>query len=205
MKGNLLITGFEPFDGFTVNPSAEVAKSINGKSLGRFRIIGEVLELDYCNAMAHLTGLITEYKPEVVLLCGQAERPSISIERIGINAISTKRSDNYDNRPCSDIIEEGAPAAYFSNIDPHPLVEALTDNGIPAYLSYHAGIYGCNWILYNLLRQIDLGHVNLATTFIHLPPLPSQALEKKEYSIATMEFDTIVKAMKIIIEKLSRM
>ncbi|NHJ14847.1 MAG: pyroglutamyl-peptidase I [Candidatus Thorarchaeota archaeon] len=202
-KSNLLVTGFEPFDGYSTNPSAELVKRINGSETGRFNIIGEVLRLDYSSAFERLDYLIGQHKPEIVLLCGQAGRPSISIERIAINAVGTKRPDNYENKPESDIIKNDAPAAFFSNIDPHPLVRALVESEIPAFVSYHAGIYGCNWILFKLLDQISAGHFDLRTTFIHLPPLPSQAIEKDEPSTATMELDTMVRAIEVIIEQLS--
>ncbi|MHA2016263.1 MAG: pyroglutamyl-peptidase I family protein, partial [Candidatus Thorarchaeota archaeon] len=31
MTGTVLVTGFEPFDGFEVNPSAEVARFLDGQ------------------------------------------------------------------------------------------------------------------------------------------------------------------------------
>jgi pyroglutamyl-peptidase len=131
----LLLTGFEPFDGFTQNPSAEVAKSLHRGSIGAFEVTGLVLPLDYNNALNILDKKLDEYKPDVILCCGQANRETISIERIAVNVLSTKKPDNYGNIPESDIIDNDGPAAYFPNIDPFPLVQALLNEGIPAYVS----------------------------------------------------------------------
>ncbi|MFX0108110.1 MAG: pyroglutamyl-peptidase I [Candidatus Hodarchaeota archaeon] len=198
----ILITGFEPFDGYSLNPSAEIAKALNGYENGDSSVIGAVLPLDYENAMEEFDKIIKKTNPEIVLCCGQANRATVTIERIAINAIGIKRPDNYDNIPESDIIDPEGPVAYFSNIDPHPLVEALSEQGIPASVSYHAGIYGCNWLLYKVMRLIDTGKLNARATFVHVPPLPSQAIEKDSPSLATMTLDMLVRALEIIIEQL---
>ncbi|MFX1484967.1 MAG: pyroglutamyl-peptidase I [Promethearchaeota archaeon] len=199
----VLITGFEPFDGFTANPSEEIVKNISDTRINNTSVYGEVLPLDYKNAVDILDKAIEKYKPDYILCCGQANRAAISIERLAVNALSTKRPDNYENIPESDIINFEGPAAYFSNIDPFPLVQALLDKDIPAYVSYHAGLYGCNWILYKIMQQIEDGSLDVKATFIHLPPLPSQAIEKDTMQLATMSFDMQVDALKVIIENLS--
>jgi len=199
----VLITGFEPFDGFTVNPSEEIVNSLAGTKLNHFSIEGQVLPLDYKSALDVLQTAIEKHQPDYILCCGQANRAAISIERIAVNAISTKRPDNYENIPESDIVNFEGPAAYFSNIDPFPLVQALLDKGIPAYVSYHAGLYGCNWLLYKVMQQIENGSLESKATFIHLPPLPSQAIEKDEMSMATMSLEMQVDALVTIIEELN--
>jgi pyroglutamyl-peptidase len=199
----VLITGFEPFDGFSVNPSEEIVKNISDARIYNTSIFGVVLPLDYKTAVDILDKAIEHYRPNYILCCGQANRAAISIERLAVNALSTKKPDNYENIPESDIITFEGPAAYFSNIDPFPLVQALLDKGIPAFVSYHAGLYGCNWILYKVLQQIEDGSLDAKATFIHLPPLPSQAIEKDMMSLATMPFDMQIDAIVTIIESLS--
>ena len=199
----LLVTGFEPFDGFTVNPSEEVAKSLDGRKIGDYSIKGIVVPLDYTKAIPVVDAEIKESNPDVILCCGQANRAAISIERIAVNAISTKRPDNYENTPESDIIEFDGPVAYFANIDPLQLVQALLDSGIPAHVSYHAGLFGCNWLLYKVMEKIENGSLNAKATFVHLPALPSQAIEKDMMNMATMPLDLQVKALEIIIKSLS--
>lgn len=198
----ILVTGFEPFDGFTINPSEEVAKAVDGKRIDQHSVIGLVLPLDYKNALEILDKALEKHKPDYVLCCGQATRAVITVERIAINVLSTKRPDNYDNTPETDIINYEGPAAYFANLDPHVLVSILKEKEIPAEVSYFAGAYGCNWLLYNIMQRIENGTLDAKATFIHLPPIPIQAIEKDMMSLATMPLDMLVKALVEIINYL---
>ncbi len=198
----LLATGFEPFDGYSVNPSDELVKAINGRKIAGYDIVGATLPLDYKTALDKLEELLASHTPQVILCFGQASRTAISIERIAINALGIKRADNYGNTPETDVIDADAPAAYYANIDPHPLVEVLKGEGIPAYVSYHAGTYGCNWLLFNILHKIATGKIHGCATFIHLLPLPSQALEKDKMELATMPLENAVRAIEIVIQTL---
>ncbi|MFX1482494.1 MAG: hypothetical protein ACFFCP_04810 [Promethearchaeota archaeon] len=199
----VLISGFEPYDEFTTNPSEEIVKHFDDTRINQYSIFGVVLPLDYKTAFDRIDTAIEKHRPNYILCCGQANRAAISIERLAVNAVSTKRPDNYENTPESDIINLEGPAAYFSNIDPFLLVQALLDRDIPAYVSYHAGLYGCNWLLYRIMQQIDSGSLDAKATFIHLPPLPSQAIEKDMMSLATMALELQVDAIATIIESLS--
>jgi pyroglutamyl-peptidase len=198
----ILVTGFEPFDGFKINPSEEVAKALHEKKIAQHSVIGLVLPLDYKHALDLLDDAVAKYRPEYILCCGQANRAVITIERIAINVLSTKKSDNYDNLPESDIINYEGPAAYFANLEPQPLVQILKDKGIPAEVSYYAGVYGCNWLLYNVMKRIEKGEFEAQSTFIHLPPLPEQAIEKDMPTLATMPREMEMEALVEIIKSL---
>jgi pyrrolidone-carboxylate peptidase len=50
---------------------------------------------------------------------------------------------------------------------------------------------------------IEKGAHDVKATFIHLPPLPSQAIEKDMMSMATMPIDFQLEALRIIIKNLS--
>ncbi|MFW9846424.1 MAG: pyroglutamyl-peptidase I [Candidatus Thorarchaeota archaeon] len=198
----LMISGFEPFDGYSINPSAELAKALDGKRIGLYEIAGLVLPLDYDTAHEILMKEVEEQSPEIVLCTGQASRPAITLERIAINAQSVTRQDNYGNLPESDVIDASGPVGYFTTIDPHPLVAELEKVGIPAFVSYHAGIYGCNWLIFNVMRQIHEKNLDLKATFIHVPPLPFQAIERSNQYLATMPLETLVSAFETIIQNL---
>ncbi|UCE10582.1 MAG: pyroglutamyl-peptidase I [Candidatus Thorarchaeota archaeon] len=198
----VLVTGFEPFDGSSMNPSAEVAKSLSGRIIGGHDVTGVVLPLDYETALKEVNKHIEEHKPDVILCCGQAGRAAISIERIAVNAISTKRSDNQGKTPEQDTISSSGEVAYFTNLDPKPLVDALDNEGIPAFVSYHAGIYGCNWLIYNIMEWISSGRLQTKATFVHIPPLPEQAIEKSQLDMPTMALELSTRALEVIIEAL---
>ena len=199
----ILVTGFEPFDGYKTNPSQEVVVQINNQEIGKYQVNGIVLPLDYEKAFKILLESISKTEPPYILLCGQAYRPYIGLEKIAVNAVNTSRADNEGNLPESDLILENAPTAYFSTIDPKPLVAVLHEKEIPANISYHAGTYGCNWLFYKILHWNANSKQDLGIIFIHLPPLPKQALEKNESTIPTMSLDLELKAVTEIIKNLS--
>ncbi len=195
-----MITGYEPFDDFKKNPSEEVAKLFNDINVGDFSVSSIILPLDYTKAFELTLKMIAEHKPNVILCSGQATRGAITIERVAVNAVNPQKEDNYGNIPESDVIEPDAPAAYFTNIDPHPLIGTLHEHNIPAEVSYHAGVYGCNWLIFRVMHMIQKTSLNTKATFIHIPPLPEQAIQKRSTSLPTMDLETTVLAFTKILE-----
>ncbi len=59
----LLATGFEPFDGYSVNPSDELVKAINGRKIAGYDIVGATLPLDYKTALDKLEDLLASHTP----------------------------------------------------------------------------------------------------------------------------------------------
>ncbi|MCF2138041.1 MAG: pyroglutamyl-peptidase I [Candidatus Thorarchaeota archaeon] len=202
MTKTLLLTGFEPFDGSSLNPSAELAKAMDDTTVGQFKIVGKVLHLDYTRALDEVRDAINQHKPSVVIACGQANRGAITFEKIAVNALNTMRGDNYENIPESDLIEKEGPPAYFTDLDVAYLAKSLRDEGIPAEVSYHAGTYGCNWLFYNLMHWRAMDQLTAQVGFIHVPPLPEQIIEKHTTTIPSMPLPMILRSMQIVIERL---
>ncbi|MBD3157516.1 MAG: pyroglutamyl-peptidase I [Candidatus Lokiarchaeota archaeon] len=194
-----LVTGYEPFDEYSVNPSAEIAKELDGQDTGSYVVKGVELPLDYKFVPERIKSLVTSIKPDVILCMGQASRAAISLERLAKNAVNTKREDNYGNKPSTDVIDSDAPAAYFSNLDLAQLVSLLRKNGIPAYISYDAGIYGCNLVLFHVLQMIDRGLHDSKAGFIHVPCMPEQAIENDKMSLPTMPFEMSLRAVRLVL------
>ncbi|MHA1973955.1 MAG: pyroglutamyl-peptidase I family protein [Candidatus Hodarchaeales archaeon] len=199
---NLLVTGFEPYNGYTINPSAELMRVLQGKKIGSYKLFSHVLPLDYTKTLGLMRKHISECDPSIILCFGQSDRPTISLERVALNSIGLHHTDNYGHSPSSDIIREGAPAAYFSNIDLHPLAESIRKADIPANVSYHAGLFACNWIFFHVMDWIYTSIIDSKSVFVHIPPLPAQAIEKKKTDLPTMTLEKITDAVKIIIENL---
>lgn len=196
---NLLITGFEPYNGYSINPSAELMRVLQGKKIGSYTLFSHVLPLDYKKTLDVMKKHIHDCDPSVILCCGQSDRPIISLERVALNSIELNHEDNYGYSPTSDVIRDGGPAAYFSNIDLHPIVDAIRKANIPASVSYHAGIYACNWMFFNVMDWINTGEIDSKAVFIHVPPLPAQAIEKNNLNLPTMTLEKLTEAVTIII------
>ncbi len=204
MTEKLLLTGFEPFDDFSINPSAELAKAMDSSRVGKYKVIGKVIHLDYTRALGEVRTAIKKHEPTVVIACGQAQRGAITFEKIAINAISTRRADNYGNTPGSDLIVDGGPPGYFTDLDVEYLAKVLQSNGVPAEVSYHAGTYGCNWLFYNLMHWRATGQLAARAGFVHVPPLTEQVIEKHSVLMPSMPLPTIIRSMRLLIEHLSK-
>src|ERR687888_2358900 len=151
----VLVTGFEPFGGHPVNPSALVAE----------RFDGAVLPVGAATVARELDRLLESRRPNALLGLGLApRRETVQVERLAINLLDFEIPDN-DGMLLSDReIEAGGPAAVFSTLPVKAIAEAWRRHGIPSQLSNSAGTYICNQLLYVALRR------GLPAGFIHLPP-----------------------------------
>jgi pyroglutamyl-peptidase len=67
----------------------------------------------------------------------------------------------------------GGPAAYLSTLPLREILSELTAEGIPAYISYTAGTFLCNYTLYTTLHALAGRGTAVPAGFVHLPFLPS--------------------------------
>ena len=68
----ILVSGFEPFGGEDINPSAEVARALHGRTIGGVPIVGVVLPCVFGVSIAALRSAIDTHRPQLVLALGQA-------------------------------------------------------------------------------------------------------------------------------------
>jgi len=171
----VLVTGFEPFGGHTVNPSGEVAKAVAGRVVASCRVESAVLPVHHAEAAARVRALLGELAPAVVLHLGLAEgRARIALERVALNVMDYPIPDNAGVRVGDEPCVPGGPAAYLATLPLGALLAALTAEGIPAYVSNTAGTFLCNQTLYTTLHAIEQGGLATRAGFVHLPLLPEQ-------------------------------
>ena len=171
----VLITGFSPFDGETINPALEAVKLLPNSIAGAEIIIAE-LPVVFRQEAQVLIELVEEHNPDIVICVGQAGgRPAISVERVAINLQDARIPDNEGNTPVDEPIKADGKEAYFSSLPTRAMVQALREQGIPAALSYSAGTYVCNDVMYHLLYWIDKHGWDIQGGFIHVPYCPAQA------------------------------
>lgn len=163
----LLITGFEPFGAEVSNPSWEAVKRLPDR-VGAYRVERRLLPVEFGQAAALAIDTADRVQPDVILCVGlAASRAAITPEAIGVNVRDASIPDNAGSRPEGDPIDANGPAAIFSTLPVRKMVEAIKTVGIPAQLSYSAGTYVCNDLLYSLLRRFDGTRTRVA--FIHIP------------------------------------
>ena len=192
----LLITGFDPFGGESRNPSREAVMALPA-------VIGDYtltkLEIPTVFGLAAETVLraAADLRPDAILCVGQAGgRAAITPEVVAINLREASIPDNHGNQPRNTPVVENAPAAYFSTLPVRDMVEAVKAAGIPCALSYSAGAFVCNDLLYTLLHRYDGTDVRVG--FVHIPYLPEQAKE----GVPSLPLNETVRGLTAVIEVL---
>ncbi|MDO5423154.1 MAG: pyroglutamyl-peptidase I [Eubacteriales bacterium] len=165
----ILFTGFEPFGQDSVNPSWD-AVSLLPDRIGDILIVKRRMPVVYDGVAAPLAAAIEEEKPDAVLCVGQAGgRAVLTPEFVAINLKDAAVPDNagvsYDGEP----IRADGPAAYFATVPVKAIAAAMKEAGVPAAVSYTAGTYVCNSIMYHLLSTLEQHSPQTKGGFIHIP------------------------------------
>lgn len=192
----VLLTGFEPFNNASLNPSQEVIRRITHSSL----VAKEVLPVTFSSATKRLIELIELHQPEVVISLGQAEgRSQITPEQVAINLDDAKIADNAGEIATERKISKEGPDAYFTTLPVRSIVAKLQAKQIPAALSLSAGTFVCNHLFYNL--QSYCKEREILSGFIHLPLMDEQSAEFP--GKPTMRIEEIVRAIGLVLDEVS--
>lgn len=189
---HLLITGFDPFGGASVNPAWEAVRVLPDK-IGDYALTKlEIPTVFGCAAERVLSAVQSMPTPPDVILCiGQAGgRAAVTPEMVAINYRHASIADNRGNLIRESAIIEGAPAAYFATVPVQRMTEAIAACALPAQTSYSAGTFVCNDVLYLLLHRFSSGETQVG--FIHVPFLPEQV---RDTHTPSLPLDDTVRAL----------
>lgn len=185
----LLITGFDPFGGAVVNPSWEAIKLLPDQ-VGDWQLTKIEIPTVFGLAAQTVLAAAQELQPDAIVCIGQAGgRESITPEAYGVNLRHARIADNAGNQPLAVPIIQNAPASYMSTLPVNDIVHVVRNAGLPCKLSFSAGRFVCNDLLYTLLHHFR--GTNTKVGFIHVPFLPEQAKEGQP----SMSLDDIVNAL----------
>jgi pyroglutamyl-peptidase len=178
----LLCTGYEPFGEHEANPSAQVARELDGEPVAGHEIVGEVLPVEFDRVSDELAALVAEHDPAAVVATGLAAgRTTVSVERVGVNvADAVTVPDNVDASPHATAIATDGADAHFATVPVVESVEAMLEAGVPARVSNSAGTHCCNHALYSLVDQFERSGRDTPAGFVHLPLTPDQAIDEAE-------------------------
>ncbi len=194
----ILITGFDPFGGESINPALEAVKKLPDTILDQ-EIIKIEIPTVFRKSLEKIEENIQKHNPDVVISIGQAGgRFGITPERVAINIDDARIKDNDGNQPIDISIYEDGEAAYFSSLPIKAMVKEMNDNGIPASVSNTAGTFVCNHVMYGVLYLIDKKYPNIRGGFIHVPYIPSQVTTKP--NTPSMSIDDIAKGLELSIK-----
>ena len=172
----LLITGFDPFGGESINPAWEAVRLLPDV-IRDFELVKLEIPTVFGAAAQVVIDKAEEIHPDAIISVGQAGgRVAVTPEMVGINLRYASIPDNMGALPCDIPIAEGSPAAYFSTLPVRAMAKAICDAGLPGAVSYSAGSFVCNDVLYSLLHRFDGTAVRAG--FIHVPFLPEQTADK---------------------------
>jgi pyroglutamyl-peptidase len=200
----LVVTGFEPFAGASVNPSAEVAKRMDGRRFGAALVRAAVLPVEHARAAADVAALLDagDDVRAVVHLGLAGERAQIALERVAINVMDYSIPDNEGFQPIDEPCVPGGPAAYFSTLPLRPLLGALHAAAVPAYLSSTAGTYLCNFVMYTTLHALTGRRDSPPAGFIHLPLLPSMVSPDNRLE-PSMDLGLMLRGVEVVLDALA--
>lgn len=197
----IIVTGFAPFGGEKINPSYEAVKLIpdiiDGCELIKFEM---PVSYDACRTI--LDWMIASHKPDGVICLGQAKgRTAITPEYVAINLKHSISPDNsgvsYWDKP---VIPDG-PAAYFTTLPVRQMVNDLQAADIPGFVSYSAGTYVCNCLMYHLMHILKTSYPEIKGGFIHVPYSQEQ-LQNKSIPFYSMGINDIAKGVEICVRSL---
>jgi pyroglutamyl-peptidase len=200
----ILVTGFEPFGAYSVNPTEGLAKAVDGRHVGDFTVVSAVLPVHHVDAATRLGALLGEANPEAILHLGLAGgRARIALERVAVNVMDYEVADNAGFRASGEPCVPGGPTAYFSTLPVRAMLQALLDEGIPAYTSNSAGTYLCNQTLYGTLHAVRSMPRPPQVGFMHFPLLPAM-VAAAGLEQPSMDFPLMLRAVETVLGVIAR-
>ena len=181
-----------------MNPAYEAVKRLPDAVAGA-ELIKLEIPTEFARCGPAVEAAIQAHRPDVVLNVGQAGgRACVSVEQVAINLAEASIPDNAGDQPVDQPLQPEGPAAYFATIPVKAVVKNIRDHGIPCQISYTAGTYVCNCVMYNVLHLAAVKYPHIRAGFIHVPYAEEQAANKPGVPSASLE--SIAKALEWAVE-----
>jgi pyroglutamyl-peptidase len=160
----VLVTGFGPFPGQPVNPSAELAGRLAAVFGGCAGFRAAILPTEYRAGRAKLAAEIADFRPDIVICFGVAA----AAEQVRIESRACIRAHPARKDAAGLLPEDIAPGPehLHSALDLEALAADMWAGGAAAGISADAGDYLCNFIYYTALRE---GAGRYDAVFVHIP------------------------------------
>lgn len=163
----LLITGFMPFGSEDRNPSWEAVSALPER-IGDWQLKKLLLPVEFSRAADLAEKAAEDCHADAILSVGLAAgRTAVTPEYVGVNVRDASIPDHAGVQPEGEPVDPDGPAAYFSTLPVREMTKAIQGAGVSAKLSYTAGTYVCNDLLYSLLHRFSGTTVRAA--FVHIP------------------------------------
>ncbi len=165
----ILVSGFKPFLGSSVNSSQKIVEMLVGESLSKV-----ILPVEFEKSFLILDGIIKNEKPNFVLMLGQAsDRKKISLEKIALNWNESIHPDEVGFfTPIGPIDKNNPHLALMTKFPVNLLHDLLISKMNHVEISFSAGAYVCNNLYFNFLKNYE----DIPALFVHIPLIETLAL-----------------------------
>ncbi|MBX3459886.1 MAG: pyroglutamyl-peptidase I [Planctomycetes bacterium] len=174
----ILMTGFEPFGDWKINPSWDALELAENRGLfDRLEVSLARIPVTYGGAFAAFERAVREHQPVAAVSFGLhggmrgRDADAIYIETTARNRDGAGKADNAGVMRAAIEIEPGSPPQLQSTLPMSAMIGALKRAGFNAQSSDDAGAYLCNHLFY---RGALLCGGRFPYGFIHVPPVESQ-------------------------------
>ncbi len=169
MEKQVLVTAFDPFNGREENVSEQVLLALD-PNVPHTKLTKVVLPTVYYEATDQLNKLIDETDYDVIIMLGEASNYQyITTEARAFNELNSKVADNKGQVFTGKKMYDDGEETYFATFSAAKIKEILDETKIINYVSFDAGRFLCNSLLYGAMYHQDKIDRFAATTFIHLP------------------------------------
>lgn len=163
----ILVTGFDPFGGNDRNQSWE-AVSLLPDEIDGCEILRRKIPTVFGEGALAVMKCADETGADAILCVGEASgRTCVTPEVVGINLREARIPDNAGRKPAGEPVVPGAGDGYFSTLPLRKIRDAVLARGVPCELSYTAGTFVCNDVLFTLLNRYR--GTGIRVGFIHVP------------------------------------
>lgn len=195
---HILVTGFDPFNGETYNPSQQIVEQLP-KLINDATIETMILPTVAYKSLEMIDNRLKSGEVDIVIALGQAGgRAKISLERVAINLNDFSIPDNQGQQYIDQPIFEDGPTAYFSTLPIKEIKKTLQAANYPIEISNTSGTFVCNHLFYGLRHLAETNYPSLKCGFIHIPYIKEQVVDRPH--LAYLEFDLMMSAIIKIIE-----
>lgn len=173
----IVVTGFDPFDGASTNPTQLLAEHV--ASLNLPDVVADVLPTSYRRSEFAMTALVRRLRPSSVCMFGlNAGASTLRFEQVALNLNQARKPDNDgDVRPHQLICDTG-PVAYFSGLPLDGMRTLAEGHGETLDVSRDAGGFVCNHLFYTVSKLVERELPACRVGFIHVPPLDEPRLRR---------------------------
>ena len=179
----ILLTGFEPFGGYSVNSSWEAIKYFDKQTIKDYSVTSLILPVEYKKSVTKLLSFIDSYDPDIIISFGMASDEYIRLEKNARNRTGPYE-DNIGEVPQNMYILKNMPLIYENRLPLEKIYNGLLASDIKVEYSNDAGSYVCNYLFYSLMAFGDKHRTRNSLGFIHLPPISNKfPLDKSRQSV----------------------